>query len=248
LLHPQLTDIDGRRYRRLLKQLQRGAAGFIAVSQTARQEIIDTLRCPSSFVQDCGIAIDQITAESACLPPEIGPGPYLLVCGTVERRKNIDAILAAYRASGLATPIVLAGPDGFQANQFAADIANSPGVIRLPYLSRAAMLALITHARALVMPSLAEGFGMPVAEAMALGVPVVTSSVGALAETAGQAALLVDPYDVQAIAQALKRVATDAALHLTLSRAGQENARRFTPERFVERLTEAYASVMTKPL
>jgi glycosyltransferase involved in cell wall biosynthesis len=173
--------------------------------------------------------------------------PYLLVCGTVERRKNISAILAAYRSSGVTIPIVIAGPDGWEADQFAADIAATPGVIRLPYLDRAAMLALIGHAHALIMPSLAEGFGMPVAEAMAMGVPVVTSSVGALAETAGQAALLVDPLDVAAIAAALRRIVADEALHRALAVAGRANAERFTPERFAERLTQAYAIVMAEP-
>jgi glycosyltransferase involved in cell wall biosynthesis len=97
------------------------------------------------------------------------------------------------------------------------------------------------------MPSLAEGFGMPVAEAMAMGVPVVTSSVGALAETAGQAALLVDPLDVAAIASALRRIVADEALHRALAVAGRANAERFTPERFAERLTQAYAIVMAEP-
>ncbi|WP_442678972.1 glycosyltransferase family 4 protein [Sphingomonas sp. ASY06-1R] len=247
LLHPALTDIDGRRYRRLLRQLQRNASRFIAVSQTAREEIVQTLGCPPAFVLDCGLAVDRIAAAREDLPLEVGAGPYLLVCGTVERRKNIGAILAAYRASGVTIPIVIAGPDGWEADQFAAAIAATPGVIRLPYLDRAAMLALIGHAHALIMPSLAEGFGMPVAEAMAMGVPVVTSSVGALAETAGQAALLVDPRDVAAIATALQRIVADDALRCTLSFAGRANAERFTPERFVERLTQAYAIVMAEP-
>lgn len=247
LLHPALTDIDGRRYRRLLRQLQRSASRFIAVSETAREEIVQTLECPPAFVLDCGLAVDRIAAARKDLPAEVGVASYLLVCGTVERRKNISAILAAYRSSGVTIPIVIAGPDGWEADQFAADIAATPGVIRLPYLDRAAMLALIGHAHALIMPSLAEGFGMPVAEAMAMGVPVVTSSVGALAETAGQSALLVDPLDVAAIAAALRRIVADEALHRALAVAGRANAERFTPERFAERLTQAYAIVMAEP-
>ncbi|WP_420138965.1 glycosyltransferase family 4 protein [Sphingomonas sp.] len=246
LLHPALTNIDGNRYRRLLGQLQGSASRFVAVSQAARDEIVETLGCAPSFVLDCGLAVDQVAAARADLPPQVGADRYLLVCGTIEPRKNIGAILDAYRLSGVTMPIVIAGPDGWEADRFAAAIASTPGVIRLPYLDRAAMLALIRHAWALLMPSLAEGFGMPVAEAMTMGTPVITSSTGALAETAGQAALLVDPTDVTAIAAAVRQIATDDALHRDLSGAGRDNAQRFTPQRFAERLTQAYAIVMAE--
>ena len=247
LLHPELTEIDGDRYRRLLGRLQRSAMGFIAVSGTARDEIVQTLGCAPSFVTDCGLAVEHAATNIANLPAGIGAGQFLLICGTVERRKNVGAVLAAYGLSGITIPLVVAGPDGWGADDVAAQIAATPGVIRLPYLDRATMLALIGHARALVMPSLAEGFGMPVAEAMAMGVPVVTSSVGALAETAGGAALAVDPRDIPAIASALRRITTDDALSAALSEAGRRNAQRFTSERFAERLTQAYATVMAEP-
>jgi glycosyltransferase involved in cell wall biosynthesis len=94
------------------------------------------------------------------------------------------------------------------------------------------------------MPSLAEGFGLPVAEAMALGTPVIASDRGALAETAGNAALAVDPEDADALAAALRRIALDDALRSALIAAGLRNAERFAPARFAERLTRAYAAVM----
>jgi glycosyltransferase involved in cell wall biosynthesis len=109
------------------------------------------------------------------------------------------------------------------------------------------MRALIGHARALVMPSLAEGFGIPVAEAMTLGTPVATSDRGALAETAGGAALAVDPLDIAGLAAAIRRLAEEDALCLSLASAGRRNAARFTPARFAERLTRAYAAVMAEP-
>jgi len=98
------------------------------------------------------------------------------------------------------------------------------------------------------MPSLAEGFGLPVAEAMALGTPVLTSNQGALAETAGGAALAVNPEDRGRLSTALRRLATDDALCVKLAEAGRRNAVRFTPARFAERLTRAYATVMAEPL
>ena len=244
LLHPELTHIEDRRYRRMLDRLARCAARFIAVSETARDEIVRATGCPRDFVIDCSVAVDSTPAPAANLPPGIAPDRFLLVCGTVEKRKNVGSVLDAYRRSGVTMPLVIAGPDGWGAPDIGGLLTATPGAVRLPYLDRPAMRALIGHARALVMPSLAEGFGLPVAEAMALGTPVVTSNRGALAETADGAALGVDPTDVDMLANAMRRVAADDALCAALAASGRANAARFTPARFAEGLTRAYAAVI----
>lgn len=244
LLHPELTHIDAARYRRLLDRLTECAVRFIAVSETARAEIVQAIDCPADFVIDCSLAVDAAPADTADLPPGVAPRSFLLACGTVEIRKNLPRLLEAYRQSGATLPLIIAGPDGWGAADIARLVEATPGAIRLPYLDRTTLHALIGHARALVMPSLAEGFGLPVAEAMALGTPVVTSSRGALAETAGGAAFAIDPEDVDAIAEALRRISLDDALCASLVTDGRRNAERFTPRRFAERLTRAYAAVM----
>jgi glycosyltransferase involved in cell wall biosynthesis len=248
LRRPDLTDIDGRRYRRMLTRLRECAARFIAVSETARDEIVRATACPADFVIDCSLAVDDSPADPGALPEGLTPGGFLLVCGTVEKRKNVARLLEAYRQSKARMPLVIAGPDGWGASEIAPLLASTPGAIRLPYLDRPALRALIGHARALVMPSLAEGFGLPVAEAMALGTPVLTSNQGALAETAGKAALAVNPEDVARLGTALRKISTDDALCAVLTEAGRRNAERFTPARFAERLTRAYAAVMAEPL
>lgn len=248
LRRPDLTDIDGRRYHRMLARLAECATRFIAVSETARDEIVRAIDCASDFVIDCSLAVDDAPADPAALPEGLTPGGFLLVCGTVEKRKNVARLLDAYRQSKASLPLVIAGPDGWGAAEIAPLLAATPGAIRLPYLDRPALRALIGHARALVMPSLAEGFGLPVAEAMALGTPVLTSNQGALAETAGGAALTVNPEDRGRLSTALRRLATDDALCAKLAEAGRRNAERFTPARFAERLTRAYATVMAEPL
>lgn len=248
LRRPDLTHINGQRYRRMLTRLAECATRFIAVSETARDEIVHITGCPSEFVVDCSLAVDASPADPAALPADLNPGGFLLVCGTVEKRKNVARLLEAYRQSKASMPLVIAGPDGWGAGEITSLLAATPGAIRLPYLDRPALRALIGHARALVMPSLAEGFGLPVAEAMALGTPVLTSNQGALAETAGGAALAVNPEDVARLRAALRRIATDDALCAKLADAGRRNAARFTPERFAERLTGAYAAVMAETL
>jgi len=248
LHRPDLTHIDGRRYRRMLTRLGECATRFIAVSETARNEIIRVTACRPDFVIDCSLAVDTAPADAARLPEGLVPRGFLLVCGTVEKRKNVARALEAYRRSKVRMPLVIAGPDGWGAADIAPLLAATPGAIRLPYLDRPTLRALIGQARALVMPSLAEGFGLPVAEAMALGTPVVTSNRGALAETAGGAALAVNPEDTARLGTAFRRLAEDDALCAQLAAAGRRNADRFTPARFAERLTRAYAAVMAEPL
>ena len=246
LLHPDLSPIASRRHRRLLVRIVDAAAAIVTVSQAARSDIVAALGCAPSFVVDCSQPVPLAPAHLSSPPMGLVADDYLLVCGSIEPRKNIAAIVAAYRQSGSALPLVVAGPDGWRSGEIAPLLAATPGVIRLPYVDPAAMPALIGHARALLMPSLAEGFGLPVAEAMALGTPVITSHAGALAETAGGAALLVDPADPAAIAAAILRL-DDRALRQTLAAAGRRNAQRFDDAGFARRLAALYAGLVAPP-
>lgn len=243
LLQPALSPIDPVRHRRLLDRIVAASAALVTVSAAARADIVTALGCPAASVIDCSQPVSAHAPPATALPAGLVPGGYLLVAGAVEPRKNIAAILAAYRRSGVALPLAIAGPDGWRAGEIAPAIAATPGALRLPYLPNEAMPALIAGARALLMPSLAEGFGLPVAEAMALGTPVVTSAGGALAETAGGAALLVDPADTGGIADAIRRICADDALRAALIEAGRRNAARFTPPAFAARLAALYDSL-----
>ena len=244
ITHPELTPIKGRRHRRLLAAIAGDAARLVTVSEAARRAIVTALGCEDGFVTDCAQAV-AIPAGGHARPNGVPDGRYLLVCGTVEPRKNIARILAAYRASGVALPLLIAGPDGWHARASSPTaIAATPGAIRVPFLPREGMLGLIAGAHALLMPSLAEGFGLPVIEAMALGTPVLTSSRGALMETAGGAALLVDPTDTDAIAAGIAALADDDALCVTLRAAGRQCATDFTLDRFAARLGALYQDVI----
>jgi glycosyltransferase involved in cell wall biosynthesis len=236
LTAPQLTPIDGARHRRLLDALAKAAAGFVTVTEAARGEIVAALGCDPALVTNLGMPVD---VEGAAATPRLGlrPGHYLLHCGTIEPRKNIARLVEAHRASGLAMPLVLAGPDGPQAETL--DFAGAH-VIRTGYLPRADVLRLIADARALVMPSLAEGFGLPVAEAMMLGTPVLTSDRGALAEVAGEAGLTVEVTDTAALAAAMTRLAVDDELCEELRRRGTVQARAYDLDAFAARLAVFY--------
>lgn len=244
LTDPQLSSIDAARHRRLLKRLATVADCFVTVSNSAAHTIAQELGLPPARIVNCAQPVDVAgSSPGRALPLDLRPGQYLLVCGIVEPRKNIARILSAYRASATDLPLVIVGPDGDEIGNLAELVRTTLGVVRLPYQRRATVLALIAHAKALVMPSLAEGFGLPVAEAMALGTPVITSNSGALAETAGDAALLVDPFDDGAIARAMLAIDRDEAVRLALSAAGRHRAQAFQPAEFALRLRALYEGV-----
>ena len=242
LTHPGLTTIDGRLLRRRLDVLLPRVAHVLTVSDRTRRDVIDLFGCRPERVTNAGQAVDLSSSsrrEIEAAAPVCPPGAYVAV-GVIERRKNIARLIDAHDRSGVAAPLVLIGPDGVDAEAELAAIRRhrrgASAVRRVPYASRPALLRAVRDAKALLFPSLAEGFGLPIIEAMSLGTPVLTSSGGTTAETAGDAALLVDPTRVEAIADGIRRIDRDAGLRHRLIEAGRLRASDFSPERFAARL------------
>ena len=242
LTDPDLTGIVQRRYRRLLERLAGVAAQFVTVSESVRADLRARFLLTEDQVSCCYQAVDP--GPPGMLPAALAPGDYLLAVGRVESRKNIAALLDAHRRAATGLPLVIAGPEGHwrspSERRRVHALMHSPDVIRLGWQDDATVAALIAGARALVMPSLAEGFGLPAVEAMALGVPALASATGAAAEIAGDAALLVDPHDRTALADAIRRIASDVPLRTRLIAQGHERAAQFTAESFAARLAALY--------
>jgi glycosyltransferase involved in cell wall biosynthesis len=158
--------------------------------------------------------------------------PYVLSVGTIEPRKNLTRLVRAYRQVAPDVPhaLVLAGAPGWHAEELETELARiGPGaIVRTGRVGEEQLDALYRGADAFVYPSLYEGFGLPVVEAMARGVPTITSNTSSLPEVAGDAALLVDPTDVSEIAEALARVLTDRALADDLRARGRARAATFS--------------------
>ncbi len=160
--------------------------------------------------------------------------PYILFVGTLEPRKNLLRLLQAY--ASLPEEIrqelllVLAGGQGWRLGDLKEHIATlqiEPFVRLTGYVSDADLAQLYGQARFLAMPSLYEGFGFPIIEANAMGIPVVTSNTSSMPEAAGEAGILVDPNDVQSILGGLESLATDSELHARLAEKARPNAARF---------------------
>jgi len=168
----------------------------------------------------------------------------VLFVGAIQRRKNVSGLVRAFERMPPSWRLALAGAaDGFGAAEELHVIENSPrksDIDVLGYVTPTELEALYRRARIFAFPSLDEGFGMPVLEAMANSIPVITSNRSALPEVAGDAALLVNPDEPEEIAAALVRLASDNALCEDLIRRGRERASQFSWESALAKTWEVY--------
>ncbi|TCU51470.1 glycosyltransferase involved in cell wall biosynthesis [Novosphingobium sp. PhB57] len=234
------SPVNGLRLRRILNSLRRYGGNFATVTDAAHSQIVSKMGWPSDTVVCCHQGVDVSEAQDGILPPGLVPGAYLLYVGAVEARKNLHRLLQSYCESGIKTPLVISGPDGMDAQRINQCIAATPGAIRLGLQSRKNVLRLIADARALVFVSLAEGFGLPVVEAMALGTPVLSADVPALVEVGGGATLLADPLNTTSLREAMIAIDLDAILRDRLSTLGSRRARYFTFGPYAQRLLSLY--------
>jgi glycosyltransferase involved in cell wall biosynthesis len=167
------------------------------------------------------------------------PERYVLFVGTPEPRKNLRRLAAAWRRLDGDVPLVIAGPGGWGDGE-----VSGPGIVPIGFVSGPDRDALYAGASVVAYPSLREGFGLPVLEAMAQGAPVLTSAGTATAEVAGDAGVLVDPLDEDAIAQGLERLLSDPAAATALGERARLRAAAFTWERSAEGYESAYAEAL----
>ncbi|MBD3307821.1 glycosyltransferase, partial [candidate division KSB3 bacterium] len=175
--------------------------------------------------------------------------PYLLFVGVLEPKKNLDRLLEAFAIfqqtfdRGKDHQLVIAGAQGWFSDHLATTIAHLDleSQVRLTgFVPDDHLVALYNGAEAFVFPSIYEGFGLPVLEAMACGTPVITSNVSSLPEIVGEAGLLVDPTDPHAISQAIITILSDDQCKATLKAAGPHQARQFTWQRTAEQTYQVY--------
>jgi glycosyltransferase involved in cell wall biosynthesis len=252
LMQPQRTRAEIRRdYAELSPSHARRADAVITSSAHTKRLVTEHL----------GVEADRIYVCPPGAPGwrTLGRGPntpangYILFLGTLEPRKNLDVLLDAYaallRASRRVPKLVIAGGASPDAQPWLHRIAREPlkdHIVYKGYIDHEERESLFAGARALVLPSFDEGFGLPVLEAMSAGVPVVTSNRGSLPEVVGTAGVLLDAGDVSGWAAALERVASDSNWATELANAGLERARAFTWEQSAIELRRAYQDAVRR--
>lgn len=257
LTHPKLfSQTRPWLLQRSLKQAVRHASAIICVSRATATEIEayigqslgERLIIIHEAVDAKFFAAPNANALSsiAGLPaPEI---PFLLAVGKMSPRKNVARIIAALESLRDKIPhhLVLVGGDGWDTDEIFREIGRldiADRVHTIGYVSDEQLRALYGAASAYVHPSLFEGFGLTILEAMASGCPVVSSNVYSLPEVAGDAAILVDPYDVKAIADGICAVCTDPSFAADLVAKGKTRAATFTWSRCADQVAGVYRTI-----
>lgn len=179
---------------------------------------------------------------------DLQPEGYFLYFGSLEPKKNIGRIIEAFLATPTSRHLVIVGSRAWKAEhelRFLQRGVTAKRIKQFDYLPQAELTTLIRGARAVLFPSLTEGFGLPVLEALSLGTPVLTSSEGALPEVAGDAACFADAYDSESIARGIARLDADDNFCASLRASGPVRAGKFTMPAYQERLSALYARAMS---
>jgi glycosyltransferase involved in cell wall biosynthesis len=242
-------------HRLALPAILRAADRIITISEASKRDIVRCCRIAEEKISVTYLAasLPGLTPNLLVNTPDAGTGPskpYILNVGTLEPRKNLAGLLKAFaraRSKGLPHSLVVVGANGW-GNSPVAQLINELGigdhVLFTGFVDDLALPRLYAGADFFVYPSLYEGFGLPVLEAMACGAPVITSNVSSMPEVAGGAALLVDPCSTAELADAMLRLAGDEELRSQMRAKGIERAGHYNWEQTAELTWQIYQEVI----
>jgi glycosyltransferase involved in cell wall biosynthesis len=208
------------------KNVLQRAERLIAVSENTKADAVRLAGLDPERIEVIYSGVREVYFGAQPRPAE---RPYILFVGTIEPRKNIETLLDAWSSFRLRSDfdLVIAGASGWTGEKTLARLASRPAGVRyLGYVPEDELPGLMAGASAFIYPSLYEGFGFPVAQAMAAGIPVITSNTSCLPEVAGEGALLVDPRSSAEIQAAMERLLTSPSLQQELGAAGLVRAKR----------------------
>lgn len=262
---PYTTLDDKRSYYKIITLLLKHADHIVTVSETSKKDIVDFFGYPEEKISNTYQSVDIPPALLGRSERQIrdelqgtfglSHGEYFLFYGAIEPKKNIRRLIEGYLASNVKRKLVIVGAEAWKSegelrllrrerreelsNLANADVARGR-ILRFDYAPFPLLISLIQGARAVVFPSIYEGFGLPILEAMTVGTPVLSSLTGSIPEIAGDAALLVDPYDIRAIAEGLVAFDRQEEFLGDLRERGLKRSRLFSAEKFQERLRDVY--------
>jgi glycosyltransferase involved in cell wall biosynthesis len=254
---PYSTKVNLKHYKRMLNASLKDADLIFSVSQYSKKDLIEHFNVPDEKIFVTYQSVD-IPGKYKELPYDhvsqyirrkynLSFGSYFLFYGAVEPKKNILRILEALSLAKTRLPIVIVGKKGWlfhDVDTFLKSTKDSERFIRIPYASFRSLMYLLKGARGLVFPSLQEGFGLPVLEAMQMGCPVITSNRTSLPEIGGDAVHYVDPRDIEDIASALDLFSEDDTYTSQLVEKGYHQAQKFSPDQHLKRVMEGYSKVL----
>lgn len=245
-LMPELhTAANVRADRAFGENVLKHADGIIAVSESTRQDVIRILGVSPERVRTIWSGVPEAYFHAK---PRSEKQPYLLFLGTIEPRKNVGLLLDAWESLKPSLRkefrLVVAGATGWKSEAVTQRlVAGVPGVQFAGYVAEGEVPSLVAGAVAVVYPSLYEGFGFPVAQAMAAGAPVIVSNVSSLPEIAGDAALLIDPHSVADLRAALESILTSPGLRARLAANARKRASAFRWETAARASLEFFSEV-----
>jgi glycosyltransferase involved in cell wall biosynthesis len=250
-VHPELYDLRTRLlYRAIFPWILRRADRIIAISDQTAGDLVRVAGVADSRIHVIPHGVDP---EYFLPPPPVRPGspesdgPYVLAVGGISPRKNGRRVLEAFgrwraRGGNRQSYRLLVTGTSLDPAYTGTDVPLPEGVTLLGHVDDARLRTLYANARVLLFPAVYEGFGLPILEAMASGAPVVTSRTGSAPEAAGDAAVLVDPFDVDAIVAGLE-LALQPEEQRRMRALGPIHARRFTWERAADLTGEVYRAL-----
>ena len=253
-LFPQLHTLPKRYFFRFfIRTSSRQAAALVADSESTRQDAMRLVGIPAEKIFTAQLGVTQ---DFHCIKDEAAlkqarqkyhlPEQFLLFVGMLEPRKNLPALLEAFSSIADQIPehhLVVAGPKGWMVEDILQQrgTPKTTGKVHFPgYIEQADLPLVYNMADVFIYPSIYEGFGLPVLEAMACGTPVITSNVSSMPEIVGEAGVLLPPGDTRALAQATLELVNDPAKRQRLSVKGLERAMAFTWERTAEKTMAVY--------
>ncbi len=202
---------------------------IIAVSHSTKEDLVDLYDIPKEKIS----VVHEAAFMPMRVPSRIVSSPYMLYVGTIEPRKNISAIVEAFNIirATLTIDLVIAGKKGWDYDDTMHAINTSPYTTSIHVMHEVdedTKASLYAYAELFVFPTLYEGFGLPVLEAMSYGIPVITSLNSSLTEVGGSAVIYVDPLNVMDITRACEEVLHNAPLRVKLSHASKEQSKKFS--------------------
>lgn len=250
LILPEHKDLaSSRYYTDQIEWAVRKADHILSNSQATKRDMIELLGVPEAKITVTPLGIGAEFRAREALPPVAGlPDEYMLFVGTIEPRKNIPLLVEAYKRLKSPPALVLAGRTGWLYEDIVKVIhqAQTEGyhVIWRDDIGDGELVSLYQHAELVVMPSHYEGFGFPIAEAMACGTPVIASNISSLPEVMGDAGLLVPPSDLGAWVEAIEQGLHDQAWRKGAIERGRVQSERFTWENCARLTEQAYNQVI----